>query len=281
MTDKKMYVDLNMNSNTITNVLDPTNAQDAATKTYVDTATAGARDAKESVRVATAASLPAYTRTTNVITATSNGALAAVDGVTLIANDRLLVKNGAAGADNGLYYVSQVGTGGTPYTLTRTTDADTSAEVTAGLYVWVEEGTANADTGWLLTTDNAITLNTTALTFTQVSGLGQVTAGSGLTKSANTLNIGANTGITVNADDIQTDHTVIPQLYSTTVGDGASTSITVTHNLGTRNVIVSVFRNSSPWDEIETYVDHASTTTCTVKFNSAPSSNQYTVVVHG
>jgi hypothetical protein len=210
--------DLSINSHKLTNVTDPTSAQDAATKNYVDAAAAGARDVKDSVRVATAAVLPAYTRTTNVITANANGALAAVDGVTLVLNDRLLLKDGAADTDNGLWYVTQVGDGSTPYKLARTTDADSSAEVTAGLFVFVEEGTTNADSGWLLTTDNPITINTTPLAFTQVSGLGQITAGAGLTKTGNTLNVGAGTGITVNADDVQISASYVGQSSITTLG---------------------------------------------------------------
>lgn len=148
----------------------PVVATDVANKEYVDSVASGI-DWKGSVRVATAAALPAYSRTGNVITASANGALAAVDGVTLVLNDRILLKDGAAGADNGLYSVTQVGTAGTPYILTRTADADNSpvGEVTAGLAVFVAEGTANADTAWVLTTNDPITLNTTALAFAQFS----------------------------------------------------------------------------------------------------------------
>jgi hypothetical protein len=119
------------------------------------------------VRAATAAALPAYTRTTNVITASANGALAAVDGVTLVVNDRLLLKNGAAGADNGIYTVTTVGDGSNPYVLTRASDMNASADVLPSCLVMVQEGTTQADTCWQLTTNAAITLNTTALTYAQ------------------------------------------------------------------------------------------------------------------
>ncbi len=181
---------VSMNSQRITNLATPVNDGDAATKAYVDSISSGL-DVKGSVRVATAAALPAYTRSGNVLTANANGALAAVDGVTLGLNDRVLVKNGAAGADNGIYFVSQVGDVGTPWTLTRTVDADTSAEVTSGLFVFVEEGTTNSDTGWILTTNNPITLNTTALTFTQFSGAGSYLAGTGLTLTGTTFSVNA------------------------------------------------------------------------------------------
>lgn len=273
--------DWSNNSHKITSVTDPTSAQDAATKAYVDAQAAGARDVKESVRVATAAALPAYTRTGNVITATGNGALAAVDGVTLVANDRLLVKDGAAGADNGIYTVTQVGTGGTPYILTRSSDADASAEVTAGMYVWTGEGTANADTGWLLTTNDPITLNTTALTFTQVSALGQVTAGAGLTKTGGTLDVGAGAGISVAADSIAIDTTVVARKFSVDVGDGASTSIVITHNLGTLDVLVQVYVKGTGGALVECDVQHTTTNTVTLVFAVAPSSAQYRATVLG
>jgi len=148
----------------------PTVGDDLVNKTYADSLANGL-DLKASVRVATAAALPAYTRTGNVITADANGALAAVDGVTLVVGNRLLLKDGAAGADNGIYEVTAVGDGSNPFVLTRTADADNSpaGEVTAGMYTFVEEGTANGDEGWVLTTNNPITLNTTALTFSQFS----------------------------------------------------------------------------------------------------------------
>ena len=195
----------NLAGGTLTGALvlsgDPTADLHAATKQYVD-ALSGGLDLKASCRVATAAALPAYTRTGNVITASENGALANIDGITLVLNDRLLVKDGAEDSDNGLYYVSAVGDAGTPYTLTRVTDADTDAEVTAGLFTFIEEGTANGDKGFLLTTNNPITLNTTGLTFAQFSAAADVVAGAGLTKTGSTIDVGAGTGITVNPDDV-------------------------------------------------------------------------------
>jgi hypothetical protein len=106
--------------------------------------------------------------------------------------------NITTGLENGVYTVVASGAA------SRSTDANTSAEVTSGLTVWVNEGTANADTAWTLITDGTITLDTTSLNFTQTSGLGQISAGNGLTKTGNTLNIGTvdSTRITINADSI-------------------------------------------------------------------------------
>lgn len=134
-------------------------------------------DFKSSARAATTAALATNARIGNVLTATSSGALAAIDGVTLVANDRLLVKDEAAGANNGIYIVTAVGSGGTPWILTRATDADTSAEVSSGMFLFITEGSVNADKGWVLTTDDPITLNTTSLAFTQFSGTSGYTPG--------------------------------------------------------------------------------------------------------
>ncbi len=147
---------------------DPTSPMHAATKQYVDAARAGL-DVKASVRAATTAALPTNTLSAGVLTASANAALAAQDGVTLVVNDRLLVKNEASGAKNGLYTVTQVGSGALPYILTRTTVADVDVEVTSGMFTFVTEGTVNGDKGFVLTTDDPITVNTTALTFSQFS----------------------------------------------------------------------------------------------------------------
>ena len=162
-----------------------TNSTQIATTAFVTTAVDNARvglDVKESVRAAT----------TGPITLSNTQT---VDGVALSVGDRVLVKDQSTGSQNGIYLVASG-------SWTRTTDANTSAKVNPGLFVFVEQGTANADSGWVLTTDAPITLDTTALTFAQFSGAGQITAGSGLTKTGNTLAVGAGTGITVNADDV-------------------------------------------------------------------------------
>lgn len=172
---------VSLNSQKITGLADPTSAQDAATKAYVD-ATKQGLDVKDSVRAATTANITLSGEQT-------------IDGVSVVAGDRVLVKAQTNGAENGIYVVSASA-------WSRASDANSSAEVTPGMFTFVEEGTTNADTGWVLTTNAVITLDTTSLAFTQFSGAGTITAGDGLTKSGSTINVGAGTGITVNADDV-------------------------------------------------------------------------------
>ncbi len=162
------------NNNKIVNLGTPTDSGDGATKGYVDSVAQGL-DSKDSVRVASTADI-------DLAVASDPSP---VDGVTLANGDRILLKDQTTGAENGIY---DCVTATDPTTWVRSSDADVSAEVTSGLYCWVEEGTANGDQGYVLTTNDPITLDTTALVFTQFSGAGQITGGTNITKSGNTLN---------------------------------------------------------------------------------------------
>lgn len=185
-----------MNNQRLTGLATPTASTDAATKAYVD-ATKQGLDIKASVRVATQAALPAvtYANGAGTLTADANGDIndELIDGLTdLAVGDRILVKNQASGLQNGIYEVTTVGDGSNPFVLTRTEDADSggaSGDITSGLFTFVEEGTASASSGWVLATNGTITLGTTAMTFVQFSGAGQITAGDALTKTGNTLNV--------------------------------------------------------------------------------------------
>ena len=167
----------------------PSDINDAASKSYVD-ATANGLDVKASVRAATTA---AGTLASDF----ANGD--AIDGVTLATNDRILIKDQADGSENGIYTVNA---SGAP---TRATDFDADAEVTAGAFTFVEEGTTNGDTGHVLSTNGSITVGSTSITFTQFSGAGLLTAGTGLTKTGNTLDVIGGNGIVANANDMAID----------------------------------------------------------------------------
>lgn len=142
---------------------------------------------KAPVRMATTASLAAYTRVGNVITADANGAAAAVDGVTPAIGDGILLWHGADDSDNGIYEWTSVGSGSTKWILTRRVDADGSdaGRVRAGMRVGVTEGTLYAKQVFALTTTGGIVVNTTALTFavdsvlSTLSVLGDVTTDNG------------------------------------------------------------------------------------------------------
>ena len=218
---------VDLNSSRITSVSDPTGAQDAATKAYVD-ATKSGLDVKDSVRIGTTAALSTSTYSNGssgvgaTITCDSNEGINDSDGlgqsVTLIATNRVLVMNQGTAAQNGIYTVTTVGSGTAAWVLTRATDSDTASEITGGTFTFVEEGT-NADNGYVFTHDGSPTMGSTSLSVSQFSGAGQITAGAGMTKSGNTLNvIGTADKITVAADAVTIATGYIGQSSITTLG---------------------------------------------------------------
>ena len=260
-----------MGGQKITNLADPSNPQDAATKNYVDNAVVGI-DWKASVKysttgaLGTSGNLVGGTITTTyangssgvgatlTIATSSNWTAITIDGQSLTVGDRVLIKNQATALQNGIYTVTTVGAVGntTSFVFTRATDADTAAELSAGHAVFVEQGTTNADSGWVMNSDGAITVGTTSLNFTQFTGLGSVTAGAGLTKTGNTLDVvGTADRITANADSIDIASTYVGQTSITTLGtittgtwtgtsiaianggSGATTAAAARTNLGT------------------------------------------------
>lgn len=165
------------NSQNLTNLADPVNAQDAATKYYVDSVAQGL-DVKASC-VAT---------TTGNINLSGLSTQAGGDwGSSLTAGDRVLVKNQSAPANNGIYIAASG-------SWTRSPDADTWAELVSA-FTFIETGTTLADTGWVCTVNAGGTLGTDPVTWAQFSGAGTYTAGTGLTLSGNQFSI-TNTGVT-------------------------------------------------------------------------------------
>lgn len=175
-------------------------SQSLVNKAYVDSVTSGL-SVKSPVKVATTGNLNAtYNNGAGTLTGNSNFALS-VDGVTVSVNDRILVKDQSTAAQNGFYKVTATGSGSAAFVLTRTPDADAASELVAGAFAFVEEGTANADNGYVLSTDGAVTLGTTAINFEQFSGAGQISAGDGLTKTGNALSLNVDdSSIEINAD---------------------------------------------------------------------------------
>jgi hypothetical protein len=359
----------------------PTDSAHVATKGYVDAARSGL-DVKQSVRVAT---------TGPVTIANQLEAGDTIDGETLVAGDRVLVKDQSTASENGIYVVQASGAA------VRATDFDSSDEVSAGAFTFVEEGTDNADSGWVVITDGSITVGSTAINWAQFSGAGQIVAGDALSKDGETLNVNVDNvsievsadalriasgaagsglsasagvlsvntaaagGLEISSDDLQikidpnytglvtttdglalsasvagdgltfsagvlsrnaidlgqgsddttgtlpvdqggtgattesaardnlaytspsganTSTPTLARVANKVVGDGVSTSFTVTHNFGTRAVLVQVY-DSSSYDTVIADVVRTTTDSVTVSFSVAPSSNAFTVVVTG
>ena len=303
-TGISLSASLDANSNKVINLATPTSSTDAANKAYVDSVSQGL-DVKQSVRVST---------TANIDLSTDLEASDVIDGVTLVAGNRVLVKHQTSGADNGLYVVQSSGAA------VRADDANVSSEVTAGFFTFVEEGTLYGNTGWVLTTDNPITLGSTALTFTQFSGTGTFTAGSGLTLNgtefsvdvtpasgnATLINSGGAVEVKVNTTDglestasglginngtgltfssgalvLDTANGYGTRKLAYNLGNNSATSFAANHNLSTRDVSVHVYDNASPYAQVEADVEHTDSNNVTVKFSVAPTTDQYRVVIVG
>ena len=260
----KVMNGLDLQSRPIVGLADPGNPQEAATKNYVDSVVRGL-DWKQEVVAAS----------TGNVTIASPGT--SLDGVTLTAQDRILLKDQTTANQNGIYVWTASGSA-----LTRALDATTGLQL-SGATVTVQRGTVNADRIYRCTADDPITVGTTNLPWVQVGAGGGgeiVTAGAGLTKTGTTLDVGQGTGIIVSADAIAVDTSLVARKYATAVGNGSLTSIPVTHNLGTRDVVVSVY-NATSYEEV--LVDNVRTdaNTVTLSFATAPTTGQYRVVVSG
>ena len=208
--------DVDLNSQKITNLASPVNSSDAATKGYVDAAQQGL-DVKESVKAATTGNI------------TLSGTQT-VDGVSLSVGDRVLVKNQSTGSENGLYVVASG-------SWSRAADADADSEVTAGLFTFVEEGTVNGDAGFSLTTNGSITVGSTALSFSQFSGAGNITGGDGIQKSGSELSIDAkaNGGLVIESSELAVDlgaSSITGTLAIADGGTGGTSASAARTNLG-------------------------------------------------
>jgi len=311
--------DLSINSHKLVNVATPTTGSDAATKAYVDSVALGL-DVKASVRAAT-------TVAGTLASSFANGSV--IDGIALATGDRILIKNQAAGAENGIYTVNAAGAP------TRSADCNTSATYVSGAFAFIELGTVNAGSAWVVATQGAITPGTTAVSWVQFLGGLTYSAGSGLTltgtvfsanvtgqstevsggnirvKSSATsgqslLSQGAGVEANYGALNLAGGASFVsgalpvgnggtgsttaaaartalgtPSKFAALLGDGSTTSIVVTHNLGTQDVIAQVFTPTGTFAEVQVEIQNTSVNTITLVFAVAPTSAQYRVVVIG
>jgi len=260
----KVMNGLDLQSQKVINLADPSANTDAANKQYVDNVARGL-SWKAPVRVATTAN-------GTLATAFANGQ--SVDGVTLVTGDRILLKNQTTGSENGIYTINATGAP------TRAVDADTNGELTPGTSVSVTEGTTNADKVFMIISDVAITIGTTSQTWGQLGGGTTYTGGNGISVAGSVISAVQNTGIIVNGSGIGIDTSIVARKFSANIGNGASTSIAVTHNLGTKDVKVTV---RTVADDSHVLADVVSTdvNNVTVTFATAPATNAYRVTVFG
>lgn len=259
---------VDLNNQKITNLATPTAAGDATNKAYVDSAVAGLNWKQAANLVATS----------NVALTGSSGTLV-IDGHTALSSThngyRLLLTAQTTDTEKGIYTYNDSGSG---YTLTRPTDADTYQEL-IGASIFIMEGTTYGNTSWVQ--GNHYITSFASQSWTQFSGASTATAGAGLVATGNVFSVGAGTGITVNTNDVAIDTSVVVRKYAANIGDGSATSYTITHNLGTRDVTVGLYEPAASYAEVLADVEHSTTNTITVKFTTAPTTDQFRVVVHG
>lgn len=207
--------------------------------------------------------------TTNVnIATTGNGAT--MDNVTLATNNRVLLKDQTDQTQNGIYTVGTA-------SLTRATDADTAAELPPGTIVVVDQGTANGDKMWMLTTNAGYTMGTSNLVFSPYGNApNPYTAGNGISIAGNVVSAVAGNGILVTGGGIAVDATVYAKHVEMSVpAPGAGTAVTLTHNLNRRPVPIAVMETSSG-DKVYPGINYPDVNSVTLDFAVAPTNGQYT-----
>ena len=247
----------------ILNLPSPTSAGDAVPKSYVDSAIEGLAW-KDAARVSTQGN----------INLSAPGAT--IDGVTMASGDRVLVRSQTTQSQNGIYIWN-----GAAVAATRALDASTFAELEQAV-VTVEEG-SDAGATFRQTQVNG-TIDSSNLIFTafgtSAPSASESTAGIAEIATQAETDTGTDDSRIVTPLKLKT-WSGAPKRYAAAFGDGSATSYTITHNLGSRDLTVAVYRNSGNYDEVECDVEHSTTNTVTLKFSAAPTSNQYRVVVLG
>ena len=246
-----------------TNLPAPSAATDAATKSYVDSAVEGLAW-KDSARVASTAN----------INLSAPGA--SIDGIAMASLDRVLVKNQSTASENGIYVWNGAAT-----PATRALDASTFPELEQAV-VTVEEGTSagstfrqtavngtlgSSDVLWASFGTSAPAASETTAGIAELATQAETDAGSDDARIVTPLKLSTWSGKT--------------RRFAQTIGDGSATQFTVTHNLNSRDVSISVVRNAAPYDTVLTDAERDTVNSIVVRFASAPASNAFRVVVVG
>ncbi len=261
---KKVLNGLDLQSQRIVGLADPSASTDAATKQYVDNVALGLQW-KAPVRLAT---------TANGTLATAFASGQTIDGTVLATGNRILIKGQTTASENGIYTVNA---SGAP---SRAIDADTNGELAPGTSVSVTEGTTNGDKAFIVISDAAITIGTTAQSWGQLSGGATYTGGNGISVAGTVISAVANTGIVVTGSGIAIDSSLVARKFSANVGDGSAALIAIAHNLGTKDVVVTL-REVATDAGVLTDWTATDTNTVTLSFAVAPASNAYRVTVAG
>ena len=261
---RKFFTDLDLQSvSKVINVPTPTAAGDAVPKSYVDSAVEGLAW-KDSARVATQSN----------INLASPGAT--IDGITMVSQDRVLVRNQSTQSQNGIYVWNGAATA-----LTRSLDASTFAELEQAI-ITVEEGT-DAGTTWRQTQINGV-IDTNNVIFSSFAAAApaasETTAGIAELATQAEVDAGTDDARIITPLKLATWSGRIRK-YAASFGDGSATSYVITHNFNTRDVTVVVFPNSGTYDNVEVDVGRTSVNEVTLVFATAPASNAYRVVVIG
>lgn len=260
----KFLSGVDLNNQKIVNLADPSASTDAVNLQYVQNLIRGLV-IKDAVRVAS---------TTTIVIAVPG---ATIDGVTMVSGDRVLEKDNVVASARGIYVWN-----GAAVPMTRALDADSGTELQPGTIVYVTEGTVNADRAYAITSDAAITIGTTSMTWTQFGGGSSYTSGNGISISSNIITAVAapSGGLSVSGSGIGIDTSIVSRKYSVTIGNGSSTSIAVNHALGTKDVVWAVRQVS---DDAYVIPDAVSTDTnnITFTFATAPSLSSLRATVIG
>lgn len=265
---------LNLQNRPIDNVADPSSAQQAATKNYVDGALRGL-DWKAEVIAASTGNVSLSAPGTALDGITLSAGMQVIAGVGTVT--RVLLKDQTTSTENGVYDWN-----GSAAALTRSVDSATGVQLSGSTYT-VQRGTVNADRVYRVASDDALTVGTTAVAFTQIGAGGTAYTGSNgvsLTGSNFAAVAAPSGGVVVSGSGIGIDTAVVARKYSITIGTGALTSIAVTHNLGTRAVHWSLMDNTT-FEFILTDAVATDANTVTFTFATAPATGAYLAVIVG